>query len=174
MAKHFLLFFLSTTSVDFIFVDFDKILDKFIYLFGTFLGNYFLSTLPSRSWYKAEWTKAAFSFLKWEYLAQIILYRYSLQYEACGYIRSWVVVEEKDGKSLNLAFHSYTLHTIEGLASVFNIEVFTACQMPLWPSKNFFVFGALHKNVFCKVFTIHSEGLFKNCLLQNMMAAICK
>jgi hypothetical protein len=40
---------LSIIFVDFIFVDFDKILDKFIYLFGIFLGNYFLLTLPS--WY---------------------------------------------------------------------------------------------------------------------------
>ena len=35
-------------SVDFIFVDFNKILDKFIYLFGIFGGNYFLPTMPSR------------------------------------------------------------------------------------------------------------------------------
>ena len=34
--------------MDFIFVDFDKILDKFINCFGTFWGNYFLPTLPSR------------------------------------------------------------------------------------------------------------------------------
>jgi hypothetical protein len=39
--------FLSTNFVDFIFVDFDKIPDKFIYLYGIFLGNYFLPTLPS-------------------------------------------------------------------------------------------------------------------------------
>ena len=37
--------FLSTISVDFILVDFDKILDKCIYLFGSFLENYFLLTL---------------------------------------------------------------------------------------------------------------------------------
>ena len=35
------------TSVDFNFVDFDKILDKFIYIFWYFIGNYFLPTLPS-------------------------------------------------------------------------------------------------------------------------------
>jgi hypothetical protein len=40
---------LSTIFVDFIFVDFDKILDKFIYQVGISLGNYFLPTLPS--WY---------------------------------------------------------------------------------------------------------------------------
>jgi hypothetical protein len=40
---------LSTIFVDFIFVDFDKILDKFIYLFGIFWGDYFMPTLPS--WY---------------------------------------------------------------------------------------------------------------------------
>ena len=34
--------------VDFIFVDFDKMLNRFIYLFGIFLRNYFLPTLPSR------------------------------------------------------------------------------------------------------------------------------
>jgi 5'-3' exonuclease len=43
---------LSTIFVDFIFVDFDKILDKFIYFFGIFLGNYFLPTLPS--WYGTQ------------------------------------------------------------------------------------------------------------------------
>ena len=41
------MFFFSTISVDFIFVDFDRILDKFIYLFGFSWGNYFLLTLPS-------------------------------------------------------------------------------------------------------------------------------
>jgi hypothetical protein len=40
---------LSTIFVDFIFVDFDKILDKIIYFFGIFLRNYFLPTLPF--WY---------------------------------------------------------------------------------------------------------------------------
>ena len=30
---------------------------------------------------------------------------------------------------------------------VFNIEVFNACQMSFWPSKMFWVLGALHKNV---------------------------
>ena len=33
--------FLFTIYVDFIFVDFDNILDKFIIIFGIFLGNYF-------------------------------------------------------------------------------------------------------------------------------------
>ena len=38
------------------------------------------------------------------------------------------------------------------------------------------VFGgrALHKNVLCKVFTMRSEGLSKNCLSQNTVAALCK
>ena len=31
-----------------LFVDFDKILNKFIYLFDNFLGNYFMPTLPSK------------------------------------------------------------------------------------------------------------------------------
>ena len=35
--------------VDFIFVDFDKILNKSIYLFDIFLGNYFQPTLPSQN-----------------------------------------------------------------------------------------------------------------------------
>jgi hypothetical protein len=43
---------LFTIFVDFIFVDFDKILDKFVYFFDIFLENYFLSTLPS--WYGSE------------------------------------------------------------------------------------------------------------------------
>ena len=34
--------------VDFIFVDFDKILNKFNYFFDIFLGNYFLPALPSK------------------------------------------------------------------------------------------------------------------------------
>ena len=46
MAKRFVFF--STFYVDFIFADIDKILDKFIFLFGIFLGHYFMPTLPSR------------------------------------------------------------------------------------------------------------------------------
>jgi hypothetical protein len=38
---------LSTIFVDFIFVDFDKILDKFIYFFDIFLGNYLISADPA-------------------------------------------------------------------------------------------------------------------------------
>ena len=34
-------------SIEFIFVDFDKLLGKFIYLFSIFLGNYFMLTMPS-------------------------------------------------------------------------------------------------------------------------------
>jgi hypothetical protein len=44
---------LSTIFVDFIFVDFDKIPDKFIYFFDIFWGNYFLPTLPS--WYGSHY-----------------------------------------------------------------------------------------------------------------------
>ena len=32
----------------------------------------------------------------------------------------------------------------------------------------------LRKNVICKVFTLHSEGLFENCLPPNTMAIICE
>ena len=40
--------FFSTIYVDFISVDFDKILDKNIYLLSIFVGNYIMLTLPSR------------------------------------------------------------------------------------------------------------------------------
>ena len=60
---------------------------------------------------------------------------------------------------------------------MFNIEVFNTCRMTFWPSNRFFFWvegGALHKYVFCKLSTIHNEGLSKNCLSQNRGAAICK
>ena len=38
----------------------------------------------------------------------------------------------------------------------------------------FWVLGALHKNVLCKVSTLHSEGLSKIRISQNTMAAICQ
>ena len=48
----------------------------------------------------------------------------------------------------------------------------TPIKCHFWPSKKFFFQGALHKNVLCKVSTLHSEGLSKNGLSQNI--AICK
>ena len=39
---------MSTIYVDFVFVDFDKILDNFINFCGILWGCYFLPTLPSR------------------------------------------------------------------------------------------------------------------------------
>ena len=33
---------------------------------------------------------------------------------------------------------------------------------------------ALHKNVLCKISTLHNEGFSENCMSQNAVAAICK
>jgi hypothetical protein len=42
--------------------------------------------------------------------------------------------------------------------AVFNIEVFNICQMPFWPSKKFFLWGVLHKNVLCTISTLHKAS----------------
>ena len=63
------------------------------------------------------------------------------------------------------------------LRTMLNIEVFNACQMQFGCQKSFcffFVFGALRKFVLCKVSTLHSAGLSRNCMSQNIIAAICK
>ena len=47
--------------------------------------------------------------------------------------------------------------------AMFNIEVLNTYQMPCWLSCFVFVLvlTAFHKNVLCKVSTLHNEGLFK-------------
>ena len=57
--------------------------------------------------------------------------------------------------------------------AVFNIEVCKTCQIPFWSSKKIF-FEAFYKNVLYKVSTGHSEGFYRNCMLQNTMPVIYK
>jgi hypothetical protein len=64
----------------------------------------------------------------------------------------------------------------KSMGAVLNTEVCNICQMPFWLLKKAFFLGGGHFTKMCSVKfpTSHSEGLSKNCLSQNTVAAFCK
>ena len=80
-----------------------------------------------------------------------------------------------DVKEAILAIEWNSFHLLRKKVDYLHL-VFNTCQMPFWLSNYLFIYFilALHKNVLCKISTLHNEGLSKDCMSQNIVAVICK